>query len=92
MQPWDTSFIIHPRDHPGTFHVAVDPRLHDSEHVRLLGGGVRRAALGAAMGIGRSAGPSQDSRRADAHQRRIGHLARHRAAAGRGTSGAVGIA
>ena len=40
----------------------ADPWLHDSEHDRLLGGGVCRAALGAAVGTGRSAGPSEDSR------------------------------
>ena len=72
------------------FHVLANPRLHDSEHGRLLGGGAGRATLGAAMGTGRSAGPSQGPRRAHAHQRRTGHLAGNRAAAGRGATVAVG--
>ena len=73
-------------------HVDLDPWQHDSEHDRLLGGGFRCAALGTALGIGRSTGPSKNPRHGHAHQRRIGHLAGHRAAVGRGTSFVVGIA
>jgi len=50
-------------------NVLVDPRLHDSEHGRLLGRGLGRATLGAALGTDRSAGPSENPRRAHAHQR-----------------------
>jgi hypothetical protein len=48
------------------FHVLIHPRLPDSEYDCVLGGGVCGAAVGAAMGIGRSAGSSQDPLRADA--------------------------
>jgi hypothetical protein len=35
------------------FYVVLYSRLRGSEHGRLLGGGVRGAAMGTAMGIGR---------------------------------------
>ena len=96
LSPRRLSAVLSPqcRDflHAGGRHDLARRRRGGSEHGRSAG---RRpwlcAGWGRGWGLVDRPGPSQGPCTADAHRRRTGHLAGHRAAAGRGTDCLVGI-